>query len=135
MHRFEVWAPRAHTVAVSINGATLPMNGPDARGWWRLDVAEAESGTDYGFVIDDDGTPWPDPRSQWQPNGVHGLSRVYDRRAFVWSDQHFEAPPLSSGIIYELHIGTFTAQGTLDAAIEKLDELHRLGITDRKSVV
>lgn len=129
MHRFEVWAPRAHTVAVSINGATLPMNGPDDRGWWRLDVAEAESGTDYGFVIDDDGTPWPDPRSQWQPNGVHGLSRVYDQQAFVWSDQDFEAPPLSSGIIYELHIGTFTAHGTLDAAIEKLNDLRRLGIT------
>jgi maltooligosyltrehalose trehalohydrolase len=129
MHRFEVWAPRAHTMAVSINGATLPMNGPDDRSSWWLDVAQVGPGNDYGFLIDGDKTPWPDPRSQWQPNGVHGLSRVYDQRAFMWSDHGFVARPLSSGVIYELHVGTFTAQGTLDAAIEKLGELCELGIT------
>ena len=85
-------------------------------------------------MIDDDPTPYPDPRSQWQPNGVHGLSRVYDQAAFPWAvvrgkETRFQAPPLPSAVIYELHIGTFTPQGTLDAAIEKLDYLVELGIT------
>ncbi len=105
------------------------MKGPDDRGWWRLDVAEAGPGSDYGYLIDDEATPWPDPCSQQQPHGVHGLSRVYDQQAFRWSDRGFEAPPLSSGIVYELHIGTFTPKGTLDAAIEKLVKLRELGIT------
>jgi maltooligosyltrehalose trehalohydrolase len=129
MHRLEVWAPRAQTMAVRVDGTALSMEGPDDRGWWRRDVADAGPQSDYGFLIDGDGTPRPDPRSQWQPSGVHGLSRVYDQYAFAWSDRAFEAPPLSSGIVYELHIGTFTTHGTLDSAIEKLGELRELGIT------
>jgi maltooligosyltrehalose trehalohydrolase len=110
------------------------MEGPDDRGWWRLDVTDAEArdaggGTDYGFLVDDDAKVYPDPRSAWQPNGVHGLSRVYDHDRFAWSDAQFQAPPLASSIIYELHLGTFTAQDTFDAAIEKLDYLVELGIT------
>ena len=62
-------------------------------------------------------------------NGVHGLSRVYDQGAFAWTDTQFQAPPLASAVVYELHIGTFTREGTLDAAIEKLDYLVDLGIT------
>ena len=72
---------------------------------------------------------YPDPRSQWQPNGVHGLSRVYDQTAFAWTDARFQAPPLASGILYELHIGTFTPEGTFDAAADKLDYLAELGVT------
>jgi maltooligosyltrehalose trehalohydrolase len=79
--------------------------------------------------VDDDAKVYPDPRSAWQPNGVHGLSRVYDHDRFAWSDAQFQAPPLASSIIYELHLGTFTAQDTFDAAIEKLDYLVELGIT------
>ena len=79
--------------------------------------------------MDDDAKVYPDPRSAWQPNGVHGLSRIYDHSRFVWSDAQFQAPPLASGIVYELHVGTFTAQGTFDAAIEKLDYLVELGVT------
>jgi maltooligosyltrehalose trehalohydrolase len=110
------------------------MKGPDHLGWWRLNgndpaVSDAGHGIDYGFLVDDDAKVYPDPRSAWQPNGVHGLSRVYDHDRFVWSDAQFQAPPLASSIIYELHLGTFTAQGTFDAAIEKLDYLVKLGIT------
>ena len=129
MHRFEVWAPLPRRVAVRVNNRTLPMNGPDPKGWWRLDVDEAGPGSDYCFVIDDDETCYPDPRSPWQPYGVHGASRVYDHSAFQWSDAHFRPAPLASAIVYELHIGTFTPEGTLDAAIEKLDYLVKLGAT------
>ena len=129
MHRFEIWAPFAKKLAIRVNNATLPMNGPDEQGCWQLNVAEAEPGSDYAYLIDDDTKLYPDPRSLSQPNGVHGLSRVYDQHAFIWSDANFNTPPLSSAVIYELHIGTFTPHGTFDAAIDKLDHLVDLGIT------
>jgi maltooligosyltrehalose trehalohydrolase len=129
MHRFEVWAPFAKSLSVQVNGDTVPMSGPDSQGWWRANVDNGGPGTDYGYVIDDDSKPYPDPRSQWQPNGVHGLSRVYDHSAFQWTDHRFQAAPLSSAIIYELHVGTFTLEGTLDCAIGGLDHLVSLGIT------
>src|SRR5271167_540895 len=110
MHEFTVWAPNANSVGVKIGEKTYPMRGPDERGWWSVAVAEAEPGTDYKFVLD--GDAWPDPRSQWQPHGVHGLSRVYDQSAFEWSDGGWQAPPLSRAVIYELHVGTFTPGGT-----------------------
>ena len=133
MHRFEIWAPLPQKVAVKINDAekaiVRPMDGPDDQGWWHLDVEEASPGTDYCFLIDDDQTGYPDPRSQWQPPGVHGMSRLYEHAAFQWSDDNFRPVPLASAIVYELHIGTFTPEGTLDAAIAHLGHLKNLGIT------
>src|SRR6476659_9825541 len=81
MHRFEVWAPSASRVAVAVNGGSLPMAGPDDQGWWRVGVEGAGPGTDYGFQVNNDSAVYPDPRSLWQPQGVHGLSRVYDQNA------------------------------------------------------
>jgi maltooligosyltrehalose trehalohydrolase len=129
MHEFTVWAPNARKVAVRIGEATYPMHGPGERGWWSVSVQDAGPGTDYGFVLDDDVTPWPDPRSQRQPHGVHGASEVYDQAAFVWSDGGWDAPPLALGVVYELHVGTFTPTGTFDSAIERLDYLVELGTT------
>ena len=129
MHRFDIWAPLAKKMSVHVNGVALLMEGPDEQGFWRTDVRDAGPGTDYGYLVDADVHPYPDPRSQCQPQGVHGLSRIYDQNAFSWNDAQFQARPLASAIIYELHIGTFTEQGTLDAAIEKLDYLAELGIT------
>jgi maltooligosyltrehalose trehalohydrolase len=129
MHRFEIWAPFAKRMAVCVNGARYPMEGPDPRGWWQLEVGEAGTGTDYGYLVDDDAKIYPDPRSPWQPHGVHGLSRIYDHGAFAWTDAEFQALPLAAGIVYELHIGTFTPEGTFDAAAGKLDHLVDLGIT------
>lgn len=129
MHTFEVWAPRAKKMAVQVNDASIPMQGPDEWGWWQAERKDAGAGADYGFVVDDDPKTYPDPRSQWQPNGVHGLSRIYDQNVFAWSGETFQAKPLSSAVIYELHIGTFSQQGTLDAAIERLDYLRELGVT------
>jgi len=134
MHRFEVWAPFAKSIAVQVNGKKYPMQSVGDRGWWAADVNDVGAGSDhgyldYGYLFDADPTPYPDPRSQCQPNGVHGLSRLYDQSAFQWSDAKFQPQPLASAIIYELHIGTFTQAGTLDAAIDKLDHLAELGIT------
>jgi maltooligosyltrehalose trehalohydrolase len=129
MHEFTVWAPNADRVAVAIGDARYPMNGPDEKGHWSVSVEEAGPGTDYRFVLADDPKPYPDPRSQWQPNGVHGASRVYDQSAFRWSDSEWNAQPLDRAVIYELHVGTFTAEGTFDAAIERLDYLFELGVT------
>jgi maltooligosyltrehalose trehalohydrolase len=128
MHVFEVWAPFAHTVEVQIGNQRFPMTaGPHA--WWSAQVESAGPGTDYGFVIDGLEPPLPDPRTRWQPNGVHSLSRVVDDATFTWTDEGWQSPPLSSALIYELHVGTFTPQGTLRAAEEHLDYLRDLGVT------
>src|ERR1700738_5344948 len=104
MHEFTVWAPRARKVAVKIGEAEYPMRGPDERGWWSVAVEQAGPGTDYKFAVDDDAQAWPDPRSQWQPYGVHGASRVYDQGAFVWSDGGWQAAPLSGAGVFGVQV-------------------------------
>jgi maltooligosyltrehalose trehalohydrolase len=129
MHEFTLWAPYAQKISVKVGDRMHAMEGPGRRGWWKASIEDAGPGSDYGFLLDDDETIYPDPRSQWQPNGVHGMSRVYDQKAFEWHDGRWQAPPLASAILYELHIGTFTPEGTFDSAIERLDYLFDLGIT------
>jgi maltooligosyltrehalose trehalohydrolase len=127
MHVFEVWAPRAQAVAVRIGGEDHPMQA-ESGGWWKCRVESAGPGTGYSFVVNG-GDPVPDPRSQYQPDGVHGLSRLIDHDAFQWTDASWQARPLSSAIVYELHVGTFTPGGTFESAIERLDYLRDLGVT------
>ena len=129
MHEFTVWGPAAKTMAVEVGGTRHEMAGPDQHGWWKTEVEDAGPGTDYGFQIGDDPAVYPDPRSAWQPNGVHGMSRVCDHQAFEWHDARWQAPPLASAVMYELHIGTFTLEGTFDAAIARLEYLFEFGIT------
>jgi maltooligosyltrehalose trehalohydrolase len=125
---FQVWAPDAQRVHLVLNGSgKLPLNRADG-GWWRLNVPDAPAGTDYQYSIDE-GKPLPDPRSPWQPQGVHGPSRTLDHSAFAWTDQSWQAPPLSAAIIYELHVGTVTPEGTFESAIHRLDHLTHLGVT------
>jgi maltooligosyltrehalose trehalohydrolase len=126
MHVFEVWAPKARTVEVKIGDAKFPLARQE-RGWWSGELATA--GTDYGFVLDGLEPPLPDPRTRWQPNGVHGESRVVDDASFCWSDRGWQSPPLSSALIYELHVGTFTPEGTFKAVESHLDYLKELGVT------
>jgi maltooligosyltrehalose trehalohydrolase len=128
MHVFEVWAPRAGTIEVKVGKERFALAKKE-RGWWSGEIATAGYGTDYGFVIDGLEPALPDPRTQWQPNGVHGESRVVEHALFAWSDSGWQAPPLSSALIYELHIGTFTPEGTLKAAESHLDYLKDLGVT------
>jgi len=129
MHEFSVWAPKAAKVSVKVGDRGHSMEGPDERGWWKTAVEDAGPGSDYGFLLDDDPAVYPDPRSAWQPHGVHGLSRVYDQAAFEWHDEGWQASPLAGSIQYEMHVGTFTPRGTLGSAIERLDYLVELGIT------
>ena len=128
MYRFRLWAPNAGKVSVQVAGQKYPLHKHDGD-WWEADVGAARPGMDYAYLLDDEDLALPDPRSAWQPEGVHGPSRLLDDAAFPWTDAAWEAPPLSAAIIYELHIGTFTPKGTLDAAQDKLDDLRDLGIT------
>ncbi|MCO5969260.1 malto-oligosyltrehalose trehalohydrolase [Actinoallomurus soli] len=125
--RYEVWAPAAETVEVETGGSRHAMTRADRPGWWTADVGAEGGEQDYGFVLDGDG-PFPDPRSPWQPHGVHGLSRTYDHGRFPWSDEGWRGRPLRGSVLYELHVGTFTPEGTFDAAIERLDHLVDLGV-------
>ena len=129
MHEFRVWAPRARQVSLKMLDQIQAMEGPSATGWWKVAVEGAGDGTEYGFLLDGEATAYPDPRSPWQPDGVHGTSRVYDQHRFQWTDETWQGPPFSGAILYEMHVGTFTEGGTFDAAIERLDYLHDLGIT------
>ncbi len=129
MHEFTVWAPNAKKVQVQAGEDFYPMTGPNDRGYWNAKVEPAAYGMDYALLLDDDTTASPDPRSAWQPHGVHGPSRLYDQSAFAWDDARWQGPPLTGAVIYELHIGTFTPEGTFEAAIAKLDYLVDLGVT------
>jgi maltooligosyltrehalose trehalohydrolase len=121
---FRVWAPGQPRVRLRIDGTDHEMTSADG-GWWWADA----TGTDYAFLLGDDETPLPDPRSAWQPDGVNGPSRVYDHGTFAWTDAAWTGRPLPGGVLYELHIGTFTPGGTFDSALERLDHLVDLGIT------
>jgi maltooligosyltrehalose trehalohydrolase len=125
---FSVWAPAADRVDVEVAGRSHPMTPGDRPGWWTTDVADALDGTDYAFRLDG-GEALADPRSPRQPQGPAGPSRSYDHSAFAWTDGRWHGAPLSGAVIYELHVGTFTPEGTLDAAIERLDHLTGLGVT------
>ncbi|MBR8744082.1 malto-oligosyltrehalose trehalohydrolase [Nocardiopsis sp. MG754419] len=125
---FSVWAPEARTVRVRVDGTDHLMDRDD-HGWWHATVARAAPGSDYAYLLDDDAQALPDPRSLWQPAGVHAPSRVYDHDAHPWADDDWTGRPLAGAVIYELHVGTFTPEGTLTAAVGRLDHLVDLGVT------
>lgn len=125
--KFEVWAPQADRVTLHCEGATRALErDPDRAGWWRGD-AEARDGTRYGFALDD-GPVLPDPRSRRQPDGPDGLSAVVDHGRFEWRTE-WAGRSLPGAVLYELHVGTYTREGTLDAAAERLGHLVELGVT------
>jgi maltooligosyltrehalose trehalohydrolase len=128
MHHFEVWAPRVRCCSVRVGESVHAMTAKE-HGWWQADVADAGHGADYTFLLDDNAKGFPDPRSMWQPNGVHAASRVYDHSRFAWTDGGWSPETLSKAIVYELHIGTFTSEGTFAAAEERLSYLRELGVT------
>jgi maltooligosyltrehalose trehalohydrolase len=125
---FRVWAPRPAQVRLDVDGRVHPMTRSDD-GWWHAAV-EAAPDARYGYLLDDDPTVLPDPRSPRQPDGVHARSQLWDPAAATWTDTDWSGRSLdgAGAVIYELHIGTFTPTGTLDAAIEKLDYLVDLGV-------
>lgn len=126
---FRVWAPRPASLALHIVHPTdrlVPMKKV-SRGYYEAIVDDAPAGTRY-FYRQDDKDDWPDPASRLQPDGVHGPSEVIDFN-FEWEDQNWPGQPLSDYIIYELHVGTISDEGTFDALVKRLPELVDLGIT------
>lgn len=127
---FDVWAPVPARVRLSIAGEVVAMSrGEDA--WWTPaePVPDPALGdVDYGYLLDDADTPVPDPRSRRQPYGVHDRSRTFDPASYAWGDQGWTGRQLAGAVIYELHLGTFTPEGTLDAAIGRLDHLVSIGV-------
>src|SRR4051812_2745620 len=121
-----VWAPYAQSIELDLPGRRVAMQ-QQPQGWWSV-FLDSDSPLEYAFVIDG-GEPAADPRSAWQPFGVHGPSRTVDHSAFDWTDASWQAPPLSSAVVYELHVGTFTGDGTFDAVIDRIPELLELGVT------
>ena len=130
--RFDVWAPNVTEVELEVSapGADrarrLPMTRT-AGGWWTPAGPEPLGEVDYAYVLDG-GQPVPDPRSRRQPRGVHGPSRTYDPASHTWSDDAWTGRPLAGSVVYELHVGTFTPEGTLDAAATRLDHLRSIGV-------
>ena len=147
----EVWAPRAAKVEIEWStGDGEPRRDPmmaTTDGWWRWEGEPTayengvgdKGGTgadhgdlDYAFVVDGAEPALPDPRSAWQPHGVHGPSRFYDAARFPWTDRDWRGTRsgagMLGGLVYELHVGTFTPEGTFEAAITHLDHLVELGV-------
>jgi maltooligosyltrehalose trehalohydrolase len=129
--RFRVWAPKARTVALRMMSGKrtgdLPLHEEDD-GLFSGDIEDVADGDKYLYLLDN-GTERPDPASRFQPEGVHGVSQVVDPRLFPWQDQGWTGIPLQEHVIYELHVGTFTREGTFEAVIPLLDYLKELGIT------
>ncbi len=125
---FTLWAPLLKQAAVHLVAPTdrlLPMTR-DASGYWHATVTGIEPGTLYFYQCDGE-TDRPDPASHHQPQGVHGPSQVVDH-TFAWTDAAWQPLPLPQWVMYELHVGTFTAEGTFDAIIPRLPELRELGV-------
>ena len=148
--KFTVWAPLLAQVSVEVvqvpaspvhsfsessaegPGKQLPMT-QDERGYWHSELTALPAGTQYRYRIksadSDEVESWPDPASRFQPEGVHGPSEVVDQAAFGWADKDWQGVKLANYLIYELHVGTFTPEGTFESAITRLPDLVELGIT------
>ena len=125
MTEFSVWAPRPERVRLDVDGTLHPMTRSGE--WWRADV-DTRPDARYGFVLDDDPTVLPDPRSPRQPDGVHERSQLWQPAPDAWTDGDWQGRSIEGRAIYELHVGTFTPAGTFDSTIEKLDYLVDLGV-------
>jgi maltooligosyltrehalose trehalohydrolase len=137
VHSFGVWAPVAERVDLLLHEGTDPTGRGDVTarkamtavggGWWRCQVGGSGHGLDYSFSVGG-AAGLPDPRSPWQPQGVHGPSRSFDPSRHGWTDRAWRGREATGSVIYEVHVGTFTPEGTLDAAIARLDHLVDLGV-------
>ncbi|MGN6251081.1 MAG: malto-oligosyltrehalose trehalohydrolase [Marmoricola sp.] len=123
---FDVWAPVPQRVRLWTSAGIVAMQRSDG-GWWAPADAVPTEEVDYGYLLDDEETVLPDPRSRRQPGGVHAASRTFDPAAFAWTDAAWTGRQLAGAVIYELHVGTFTSEGTLDAARERLEHLRSIG--------
>jgi malto-oligosyltrehalose trehalohydrolase/4-alpha-glucanotransferase len=126
--RFRLWGPSHERIGLELDGETpVPMQAI-GEGWHELVTDRASPGTRYRFVLPD-GLHVPDPASRHQPVDVHGPSEVIDPTAYLWGDGEWKGRPWEEAVVYELHVGTFTEEGTFRAAIARLDHLVDLGVT------
>src|SRR3954469_17655030 len=126
---FRVWAPRAESLAVKIlceGPRTFPLLA-SGEGVFEARVPEVAAGADYFYVVN--GNERPDPVSRFQPAGVHGPSRVVAPVEFKWTDKDWKGLALKNYVVYELHAGTFTSEGTFESIIPRLAHLKSLGVT------
>jgi maltooligosyltrehalose trehalohydrolase len=128
--RFRLWAPGAAAVDLCVgvgdSEAALAM-AAEPGGWFGLVTELASVGSYYRFQVN--GLQVPDPAARFQPTGVHGYSQVVDPQACSWTDSRWRTPPWEGAVVYELHVGTFTPEGTFGAAVDRLDYLVDLGVT------
>ncbi len=125
--RFGLWAPACQNVVLDLDGSRYRMVRGN-QGWFGLDVTDARAGSRYFFDIGE-GRAVPDPASRFQPDDVNGASALVDPRAHQWQDDSWHGRPWEEAVIYELHVGAFTEEGTFDAAVQRLDHLAALGVT------
>ena len=123
---FSVWAPKARQVVLNLNSRQIEMS-PGTDGIFRAE-ARAAAGDRYTYIVDGS-KPLPDPVSRLLPDGVHGPTQIVDPESFRWTDEKWRGVPYSDYVLYELHVGTFTPEGTFDGVIAKLPYLKELGIT------
>ncbi len=125
---FRLWAPLATRVELvfEADGSAVPMQRNDE--YFECFVQGLKAGTRYRFRADD-GSPLPDPASRYQPEGIHGPSQVVDPNQYRWIVDNWGGVPLAQCVFYELHVGTFTPEGTFRGAIERLPYLKDLGVT------
>ena len=123
----DVWAPLAQRVRLAVGDDVVPMTRGDD-GWWSPDGPVPAGEVDYGYLLDEGDRVLPDPRSRRQPDGPHERSRTVDHTAYAWGDGDWTGLALEGTVVYELHVGTFTPEGTLDAAAARLDHLASIGV-------
>lgn len=126
--RFRLWAPSCERVDLCIEDRPALAMAARPDGWFELDVADAGVGTRYCFAVND-GLRVPDPASRWNPDDVHGASEVIDPDSFAWEDDAWRGHPWREAVVYELHVGTFSPEGTFAGVMARLDHLVELGVT------
>src|SRR5688572_14247580 len=126
---FRVWAPAVSRVAVVLNGAAATIDLASEGSGYFSATARARAGDRYAFRLDGSEKLYPDPVSRYQPEGPHGPSEIIDPAAYAWRDTGWNGVSLAGQVLYELHVGTFTPEGTWQAAARELEELARLGVT------
>ncbi len=125
---FRLWAPSRERAAVVVDGAEHVLE-PRAGGWFERTLRHARAGSRYAFAFPGFGVHVPDPASRFQPGGAHAASEVIDPRSYAWRETAWLGRPWHETVLYELHVGTFTPQGSYAAAAERLGDLAALGVT------
>ncbi|XSG81349.1 MAG: malto-oligosyltrehalose trehalohydrolase [Methyloligella sp. ZOD6] len=127
--RFRLWAPSQEqiTLVAAKSGEAMPMI-PQAEGWFELETAMVKPGEGYHFALQD-GMRVPDPAARAQMDDVHGPSKLVDPKAYRWKTSGWKGRPWREAVLYELHTGTFTDEGTFDGVLKELDRLAEIGIT------